>query len=244
MCANLAFRASAVLVAPLFAVRAALAIVGPSEPDPADADRVVTVLTRGPEGSSYCSGVVIGPDAVLTAAHCVRTAKDTAILLRDGSGAPRLAEVAEVTRHPEYRADAVAARRVSVDAAVLRLKEPLGPPFRAVALAETAPQVGDAVILAGFGQTRAGDPKSGGALRRIALTVRAPLSRVLLWLDGGGAAGACSGDSGAPVFSADGRALLAIVAWTDGGDRRGCGGVTQGPLVGPLKAWIEGFAAR
>jgi len=80
-------------------------------------------------------------------------------------------------------------------------------------------------------------------LRRAELSVRAPLSAHLLWAAGADArAGACSGDSGAPLYADDG-ALVAIAAWADGGDRRGCGGTTQGPLVQPLRAWISTIMA-
>src|ERR1700704_4236237 len=68
-----------------------------------------------------------------------------------------------------------------------------------------------------------------------------PASTVLIWAADptGRAAGACSGDSGAPIWSADGSAAIAIVAWAQAAHGRGCGGLTQGPLLAPLKGWIE-----
>ena len=86
-----------------------------------------------------------------------------------------------------------------------------------------------------------GDWKSGGQLRSVALAVREPASAVLIWAadPAGREAGACSGDSGAPVWSADGSAAVAIVAWAQGPHGRGCGGLTQGPLLAPVKGWIE-----
>ena len=51
-------------------------------------------------------------------------------------------------------------------------------------------------------------------------------------------AGACNGDSGAPIWSADGSTAIAIVAWAQA-DGRGCGGLTQGPLLAPLRTWIK-----
>jgi secreted trypsin-like serine protease len=78
-------------------------------------------------------------------------------------------------------------------------------------------------------------------LRSVRLAVRAPASRVLIWAADptGKAAGACSGDSGAPVWSPDGSTAIAIVAWAQASHGRGCGGLTQGPLLAPLKGWIE-----
>ena len=42
-----------------------------------------------------------------------------------------------------------------------------------------------------------------------------------------------------PIWSADGSAAIAIVAWAQAAHGRGCGGLTQGPLLAPLKGWIE-----
>ncbi len=95
--------------------------------------------------------------------------------------------------------------------------------------------------MSGFGVARDGDWKSGGELRSVALAVRGPASKVLIWAadPAGAEAGACSGDSGAPIWSADGKTAVAIVAWAQAAHGRGCGGLTQGPLLAPLRRWIE-----
>ncbi len=97
------------------------------------------------------------------------------------------------------------------------------------------------MILSGYGAARDGDWKSGGELRSVRLAVREPASKVLIWAadPDGRAAGACSGDSGAPIWSADGATAVAIVAWAQAPSGRGCGGLTQGPRLAPLKGWIE-----
>jgi len=78
-------------------------------------------------------------------------------------------------------------------------------------------------------------------LRSVFLAVREPASSVLIWAadPGGGVAGACSGDSGAPIWSADGATAVAIATWAQAPHGRGCGGLTQGPRLAPLKGWIE-----
>ena len=144
--------------------------------------------------------------------------------------------------HPRYRADAIQARALSIDLALIRTARPLEPRFAAAAIADGgAPPIGKAVILSGYGAAREGDWSSGGTLRSVRLAVREPASSVLLWAadPSGRPAGACSGDSGAPIFSADGSRAIAIVAWAQAPHGRGCGGLTQGPLLGPLKGWIE-----
>jgi hypothetical protein len=95
------------------------------------------------------------------------------------------------------------------------------------------------VTLGGWGVTRPGDARSSGVFRVATLAAVEPHgpSRVLLWAKAPGA-GACGGDSGGPLL--DGERVAAITAFAAGEDRRGCGGLTQGVLVGPQRAWIDG----
>jgi secreted trypsin-like serine protease len=243
-----AFSAAAALAAASLGWTApATAVVGAADEDARFADRVVMVLTRGADEQANCSGVVLGPRVVLTAAHCVRPTRDMAVLYRDETGAPMLSPVQAVAVHPLYRTDAVARRVVSIDLALVETQTPLDARFVASKLASgEGPAIGETTILAGYGIAREGDPLTGGALRSASLTVRAPLSTILLWADGGDRAGlgACVGDSGGPLFSADGETVLAIVAWTSGPRGRHCGELTQGPLIAPQRAWIDATLAR
>ena len=225
----------------------ASAIVGPAREGGAFADRIVMVLTRGAEGSGFCSGVVLAPRIVLTAAHCLHAASDMLVYYKDGDGKPVLVPVAAKAAHPQYRADAVKQRVVSIDLGLIETQTPLPASFRPASLADgDGPPVGDAVTLVGYGLAREGEPKTGGSLRAAGLQVRAPASKILIWADdpGGSGAGGCSGDSGAPIFAADGQTVVAIVAWTSGAAGRKCGAITQGPLVAPLREWIASTIER
>jgi hypothetical protein len=226
----------------------ARAVVGPSESDGRFADRLVMVLSRGGDREGFCTGVVLGPREVLTAAHCLRSTRDMAIVYLDAKGKPTLLAVAAAEPHPLYRANAIAERQVSIDLALIETVTPLDPRFAPPRLATgDGPAIGDEAILAGFGVAREGTPSSGGALRSARLKVRAPLSRILLWAEDGAAAGAgaCGGDSGAPLFLADGETVAAIVAWTSGTEPgKRCGGLTQGPLIAPQRDWIAATLAR
>jgi Trypsin len=217
------------------------ALVGAS-PDARFADRVAMVLLRGGGEAGFCSALVLDSQTLLTAAHCVKAVRDMAVHYRDASGAPVVIPVEAAVVHPLYRPDAITARAVSIDLALIRTARPLDSRFVGAALASgVGPSVGEPVILAGYGVTRDGDWKSGGQLRSVTLAVRAPASTVLIWAadPDGAVAGACSGDSGAPIWSADGRTAIAIATWAQAPRGRGCGGLTQGPLLAPLKAWIE-----
>jgi hypothetical protein len=238
-----AFRLLALLLASLAAPAAA--IVGPTVDASPFADEVVMLLTRGPEGSGFCTGAVLAPNVVLTAAHCLRPAADMLVHYRDESGAPVIVEVAATAIHPGYRADAAAKRARSLDVALVRTKTPLPARFRAVEIAEgPAPAPGEGVTAVGFGLAVERKPATGGALRAASLAVREPRSAVLLWLAGAEAAGgACSGDSGGPIFAPDG-GVVALVAWTEGASGAKCGVLTQGVLVAPLADWISAIRAR
>ena len=239
--------ARAVFIAAVLSGSPASAVVGPSESGARFADHLVMVLARGSDREGFCTGIVLGPRAVLTAAHCLRPTRDMAVVYRDAAGKPVLIAVAATTSHPLYRANAIAERQVSIDLALVETETPLDPRFTPPPLAEgDGPAVGDDAILAGYGVAREGTPTSGGTLRSARLKVRAPLSSTLLWAeDAAGGAGACGGDSGAPLFLGDGETVAAIVAWTSGAGRGArCGGLTQGPLIAPQRDWIAATLAR
>ncbi len=239
--------ATSLILFALAGASGARAIVGPAGDAAAYAGRVVMVLSRGGAGSGFCTGVVVTPRVILTAAHCLRGAADMAVYYRDDVGQPVLAAAAATAAHPLYRADAIRRRVVSIDVGLIETETPLPATFRAAGLAEgEGPAAGEAATAVGFGLGREGEPRSGGVLRAAALRITTPLSNVLLWAadPGGEGAGACSGDSGGPIFAADGRAVVAIVAWTSGTGGHKCGGLTQGPRIAPLRGWIASVLAR
>jgi len=219
----------------------ARALIG-ATPDGRFADRVAMVLIRGGDSAGFCSALVLSPRVLLTAAHCLRPLRDMAVHYRDAAGAAVVIPVDAAIPHPRYRSDAIQARVQSIDLALIRAARPLDPRFVAAAIGDGGPPViGAPAIVTGFGAAREGDWPSGGTLRSVTLAVREPASTVLIWAadPAGREAGACNGDSGAPIWSGDGETAIAIVAWAQAAHGRGCGGLTQGPLLAPLKGWIE-----
>jgi hypothetical protein len=233
--------------AALVAALPASALVGPAEEDNSFASHLVMILNRGVDRAGFCTGVVIGPRAVLTAAHCIVAIDDMRVYFRDQSGEPVLREIAAAAVHPLYRANAAAQRIVSIDLALIETRSPLEARFSPASLDETgAAAIGEPLRIFGYGVAREGDGKSAGVLRGARLAARAPLSSILLWADDPEhqGAGACTGDSGGPIVGEGGK-VIAITAWSAGahvGSR--CGALTQGALVAPQAGWIESVLKR
>lgn len=219
----------------------AQALVGASvEADAASAAQSVMVLKRAHRTAGFCTGVVVARDVVLTAGHCADGAQELAINAAAPGRPPRLIGVRDVAMHPEFRKDAARRRVRSVDMALLRLREPLPASFAPARLDSVGGvRVGERYRIVGFGLTREGDERSAGKLRAGELEARAPLSKILLWAKSAGAKGfgACTGDSGGPIFGGGGE-LVAITSWSTGPGKKTCGNVTQAALIAPQRDWI------
>ncbi len=217
------------------------ALVGSSQVAPQGvAASVVMVLKQGGGGAGFCTGVALSRTAVLTAGHCAHGARQLAINV-GAYGKPQLIAVSGVNVHPEFVPDAARRRVRSIDLAILKLAESLPASISLASLAlQSAVKPGQRYTIAGFGLTREGDEQSAGQLRTGLLEAREPVSKILLWARDPAAKGlgACTGDSGGPIFAADG-SVAAITTWSTGEGKRTCGALTQGALVAPQRGWIE-----
>lgn len=164
------------------------------------ADRTVqrfTVVVAG--AKSRCSGVVLGPDIVLTAAHCVKRGERFHIGGNLGEEyQTELSPVAEIVPHPLY----VARDSGSPDLALLKLAKPLPDRFVPAVLSPRSLRVGDDLIVAGYGKSAAADSGTGVVLRMVLQRVSQSIRGwVILSRVGEDAANAGPGDSGGPVFA-------------------------------------------
>jgi hypothetical protein len=215
----------------------AQALVGPAQDAGDAAPHTVMLLKRAGNASGFCTGVVLTRDIVLTAGHCVSGASGLAAYV-GGEPIP----VSNASVHPEYRADAIKTRQRSIDLAMVKLSRPLPANLTPVRLSSRGKlAVGDTFYIAGFGLAREGDERSAGTLRAGTITAQAPLSSILLWAGDPTKQGfgACTGDSGGPIFSSDASELVAITVWSRGVNGRQCGELTQGALIAPQRRWIN-----
>lgn len=230
--------ASAALIA---AALPAGAVVGASTTN-ADANTsLVMVLNHRGASAGFCTGIVLSPDVVLTAAHCVPPGADLRIDVPGTGPTPTLLPTAAVMRHPGYRPDAIRRRERSIDLALVRVAGSLPDRFESARLATTAGAApGQSFRLTGYGVGVESEARTSGQLRSVTLVARQPLSSVLLWATdpAQGGAGACTGDSGAPMAAEDG-AVAALVVWSAGTGARRCGDLTQALWLAPYRAWID-----
>ena len=226
-------RCSAVLalLAVVFPGPASAIVGGRETPGAPEARSAVMVLTSN---GGMCTGVVVARDAVLTAGHCVDGVAKNLIHFLDEAGKTVLVETAARLVHPGYDPDAIRGRTRSIDLALIRTRDPLPARFTPASLSAAMPSGGETLSLSGFGATRAGDRKSLGRFRIAMLPVVEPYgpSRILVWLNAP-RIGGCNGDSGGPI--SNGTGVLALAAWVKGTG----GGLTQGILLGPQRAWID-----
>jgi hypothetical protein len=236
----------AILLACLFGLgftAPAFALVGPARLAPEFVPYVVMVLDRsGGDAASYCSASVIAPDIVLTAAHCVSGPSDTQVFIRGSEGKLVFFDVAAIAVHPGYRPNSGQQDSVSIDLALLRLAKPLSPEFKPVELTDSFQmKTGQPLRIVGFGIADEVERGTPGILRTGVLAMIGPKSQVYIKLtdpDGTGL-GACTGDSGGPVFAAGRPALVSVTIRAKGNDGYSCGALTEAVLTGPQLPWIR-----
>lgn len=212
----------------------AQAVVGGASDPQWERQGVMIVGSRG----SLCSGIVVAPQAVLTAAHCVSGGGSYRVFHRNGSE-PRFTGIAAIVRHPGFVSDAIRTRKRSIDLALVKLEAPLSGFEPAGLSAGAQPRAGAAVTVRGHGLANEQGGDTTGSARSATLNVVEPygLGKILLWAQGSGA-GACHGDSGGAMTERNG-IVVAVTSWSEGANGARCGKLTQGILIAPQRGFID-----
>lgn len=224
----------------------ASAIVGGGSAAPETIGRaVVTVVgSRG----NFCSGALVAPDLVLTAAHCVMAEATYKVVDYNTGSAPTLIDVQKLAVHPSFSLQTLLGHRATADIALLWLRsKPSGKAQVQLGLPQSPIQVGSRFTVVGVGVAVRGDGRSGGVVRAASLVATGQPGtlqiRLVDALTQGGreGLGACTGDSGAPVFEDRNgtSAVVGVVSWSTGANNSaGCGGLTGVTPLTLYRDWI------
>jgi secreted trypsin-like serine protease len=222
------------------------AIVGGGMPSAEGVGRsVVTIVgSRG----NFCTGTLIAPTLVLTVAHCVQPGAVYKIVEYGANKQPQLQDVKNLAIHPAFNMQAMLAHRATADVALLQLEAPLpGKNASVLAVPQVPIVVGSRFTIAGVGVTIRGDGSSAGTVRVAGLVATGrPGTLQIRLVDPAGQGirdglGACTGDSGGPVFEDqhDAPAIIGVISWSTGPNgSAGCGGMTGVTPLTLYHDWI------
>jgi len=222
------------------------AIVGGGVPSAEGVGRAVVTIV-GSRGN-FCTGALIAPKLVLTVAHCVEPGAVYKIVEYGADQKPQLRDVRTVAIHPGFNMQAMLAHRATADVALLQLEAP--PAGKNPAVLGT-PQIpiaaGSRFTIAGVGVAIRGEGSSGGRVRVAGLVATGRPGTLQIRLvdpltqgtrDG---LGACTGDSGGPVFEdrQAGPILVGVISWSTGANgSTGSGGLTGVTPLTLYRDWI------
>jgi hypothetical protein len=230
---------------------AAAAMVGGTRnvADPKAQPEVMFVGSRG----NFCTGTAIARDLVLTAAHCVPPGAQFKLLELDAERRPIFKNTISAARHPQFNLKTMLAHRATADVALIKLAAPLAVTPAPLLPSRPRVAVGESFIVRGYGAAVRGKEDTLATLREATLIATGQPGNLQLRLvdpttdNKRAGLGACTGDSGSPVYqpTAAGLAVIGVVSWSTGPNGEdGCGGLTGVTPLELYRGWIVEQAKR
>jgi hypothetical protein len=187
----------------------------------------VRVIIEG--DPSWCSGAVVADGLAITARHCVESETGAAFALEllfghDTRDAAAIVAVESYEAHPE------------LDVAVVRFQPPSVLAVRPVPLLRDAPNedwIGSPAELAGYGWTEL----DAIGERRFAVEHIDSYDDTYVVVAGNEVSGACTGDSGGPLYGRSDDGRLSVLGILDQGDPS-CVGLDYYTRADAIAAWL------
>jgi secreted trypsin-like serine protease len=202
-----------------------------------DAAHPAVVALVQKSNSTLCSGTLVAPATVLTAAHCVYQVAPADLEVRvgaDDSSPDQTISVAAVAVYPGFSGtDDDRLGGLDLAAVTLAANAAIAP--LVVDTSGTSFAVGDAVTLVGYGASDGPTSAGAGIRRSVDLPVTTICPRFLR--AGSDLTNACVGDSGGAVL--EGGALVAVIAF----GVQGCGGPSSFTRLDPVHDWVAAVLA-
>ena len=198
--------------------------------------------------ASICTGTMLAPDIILSAAHCVYYSQDGQSIdyvnnpdMLQVMGGSVLGDVdygfaEKVVKHPSWQGNYMSISR-EVDLSMIKLERPIKDVEAFKVRKDAAPQIGDDGWLVGYGMSVNGDDYSAGTHRAGTAFVRERRNRVL---GIGSPSSTCQGDSGGPFFTEqDGAWVVSAVTSYGRGDSCLPNDVGYSVNLVTYRKWIE-----
>lgn len=166
-------------------------------------------------GGMHCTGTLVEPRKVLTAAHCVQgvVASRMRFVIGASLGSPQaVIGVSRVVAHPSYSSSSL---RNDIGQVILSQDAPVAP-MKVLTQSMGSAWVGRSLLFVGYGATSGYYGSGSGTKRAVWMNVASVSSTTFSYADSG--RNTCSGDSGGPAFYQDASGEYLVAGVTSYGD--------------------------